>query len=63
VKGGIKFVKSSFSARGEYCVGVHIGKDLVTLTNTREDDDRMVSFTPKEWRVFIKGVKSGEFEI
>ena len=44
------------------CVEVKQTEDRVFVRSTYEQD-KIVEFTFDEWETFIKGVKSGEFDI
>jgi len=55
--------KSSFSSDGD-CVEVSIG-DMsgdVYVRNSNAPHAGTARFTPKEWEVFLKGAKAGEFD-
>jgi len=55
-----EFLKSSFS--GNYgCVGVMRKNDTIMVTNTKSKN-KIVEFTPYEWKCFLRGVKAGEFD-
>jgi len=59
----LQFRKSSFSPASEECVGVCFTKGNVLVTNTKLKRRRVIKFTKGEWRAFILGVKSGEFDL
>lgn len=60
---GVKYQKSSYSVRGGgQCVGVACKDAMVLVTNTNSRGP-VVRFTKGEWRVFVAGVKRGEFDI
>ena len=44
------------------CAEAAVGRDVV-LVRQSEHPEVVVSFTPDEWRAFIKGVKTGEFDL
>lgn len=56
------FVKSSFCANCENCVGVAIEGDAVFVTNTTTPGT-VTKFTHAEWAAFVAGVKQGEFDL
>jgi hypothetical protein len=62
-KNGIRFKKSSYSPKGQYCVAVSKSKNHIFLTDTKEPNALILNFTIPEWKAFILGVKSGEFDI
>ncbi len=56
------YKKSSFSgSRDPRCVEVDIRKDVIHVRNTRQKNIAL-EFTPEEWKAFVLGVKSNEFE-
>jgi len=44
------------------CVEIKQSEDKISVRSTFKKED-VVEFTFDEWEVFIKGVKSGEFDI
>ncbi|MEK7568649.1 MAG: DUF397 domain-containing protein [Patescibacteria group bacterium] len=44
------------------CVAVRIG-DTVDLRDTKNPNSPTLSFNRKEWKAFVKGVQSGEFNV
>ena len=54
------FSKSSLCDTGT-CVEVSIGE--VVLVRNSSAPEKRVEFTREEWRTFVAGVRSGEFEI
>jgi len=62
IKGRL-FKKSSFSKDDRYCVGVHVDRDKIYVTNTNSREGVMCCFTAEEWRAFVKGVKNDEFDV
>jgi Domain of unknown function (DUF397) len=53
--------KSSRSGGAQNCV--EVGGDLPSLVGVRDSKDPhgpALAFTPREWRTFIAGVKSGQ---
>lgn len=58
------FIVSSHSPKKcFYCVAVKIDGQQVSIRDTKDDGDTTLSFDSNEWDAFIKGVKSGEFDI
>lgn len=55
------WVKSSFCDSGN-CVEVTRGSVWIHV-RWSEDDETELKFTPKEWRLFVAGVKAGEFDL
>jgi hypothetical protein len=55
------FYKSSNSERDRYCVGVNYEKGFYNIVNTKERKT-CVTFTEKEWNIFIDSVKKGYFD-
>lgn len=45
------------------CVEVAIGDQLVTVRDSKVVASPELSFTPDEWRTFVRGVRAGEFEV
>lgn len=58
---GKVYYKSSLSAKSFKCVGVRRDGDRIWITNTNTDGPN-VDFTFEEWKIFIDGVKAGEFD-
>lgn len=46
-----------------FCVGVRIGDNKIEVRDTKDPDKKTLSFTPDEWKSFLTGVKSGEFDL
>jgi hypothetical protein len=60
---GYEFKKSLYCEECDCgCVEVKQGKDKIFVRSTFRQED-VVEFTFDEWEVFVKGVKSGEFDI
>jgi hypothetical protein len=55
-----EFRKSSL-CESSGCVEVSLGDQILVRNST--DPSKIVSFTKEEWRVFVAGVRSGEFEV
>lgn len=58
---GRKFRKSSYSGAAS-CVGVAIDESGIYVVNTKQLG-ATVKFTASEWDAFLKGVRSGEFDL
>ena len=39
------------------------GTGVVTVRNATHPELGKATFTPEEWRIFVKGVKNGEFDL
>lgn len=58
------FAKSSWSKNNpKTCVMVAINSAGVAVRDSKDSYKRTLSFTRDEWDAFIKGVKSGEFDL
>jgi hypothetical protein len=44
------------------CVEVRRIGDDVEVRDSKEDDGSVLTYTAKEWRAFIEGVKAGTFD-
>lgn len=62
---GAKVISSFCAADKPQCVEVELQPDgRVAVTDSKQDPRRTVLFyTPDEWRAFIAGAKSGEFDL
>ncbi|MFB7270909.1 DUF397 domain-containing protein [Streptomyces sp. NPDC056244] len=57
-----RWVKSSKSATGPYCVEVaDLGGGAVAIRDSRRQDLPSLRFTAEEWAAFRDGVREGEF--
>lgn len=45
------------------CVDVAFTGEVVAVRDSKEPSGPLLRFTPAEWRVFLCGVKAGEFEL
>lgn len=67
--GGVKidedgFECSKFSKPGvHFCVSVKRDSNGVELRGTEDVSLKTLSFTNSEWELFVKGVKSGQFDL
>ena len=55
------YYKSSLSMKKFKCVGVRRENETIYITNTKTNGST-VCFTLEEWKTFIEGVKSSEFD-
>jgi hypothetical protein len=55
------WLKSSFS--NSSCVEVCIRSNAVLLRDSKNPSGQVISFSHPEWFAFLKGARSGEFEI
>lgn len=53
--------KSTFSAQGN-CVEVSVQDAWFGVRDSKDQAGPILNFTPDEWRAFVLGVKSGEFD-
>lgn len=55
--------RSSYSmGAGSTCVEVSIAADAVRVRDSKNPTGPVLNFTRKEWRAFLLGVRSNEFE-
>lgn len=62
-----KFFKASGSRKslgggGEVCVEVAKKGDFIGVRDSKNPSGPVLAYTKEEWRVFIEGVKNGEFD-
>ena len=58
-----QFRKSSFSPiQPDFCVEVAISTTEVAVRDSKDPKGPILSFSPKEWKAFVAGVKIGEFD-
>ncbi len=58
------FIKSSWSKNNpKTCVAVAIKSKGVAVRDTKDGTKKTLSFTRKEWKAFLLGVKNGEFDV
>jgi hypothetical protein len=55
--------KSTYSNGQASCVEVRESTDGVNVRDTKDRNGPALGFTPDEWRAFVAGVKSGEFDL
>ncbi|WP_345718773.1 DUF397 domain-containing protein [Kineosporia mesophila] len=58
----VRFRTSSFSAE-EACVEVGADGRGVLVRQSKDRSAGHLSFTDREWRAFVAGVKAGEFDL
>jgi hypothetical protein len=56
------FKTSSQSVKWPFCVAVKIENGQVMVRNTNDPSKNTLSFSKKEWQVFVSGVKLNEFD-
>jgi hypothetical protein len=55
--------KSSYSNNGGNCVEVASNRPgIVAVRDSKDPNGPALAFAPAEWRTFLVGVKSGEFD-
>lgn len=59
---GARWRKSSFSATSE-CVEVRHWRDAVQVRDSKNPRGANLNFTQGEWRAFLRGANSGEFDL
>lgn len=60
------FKKSSWSVHNpasRFCVAVKVTSDSVLVRDTKDPAKTTLSYSHGEWDAFLKGVKSGEFDL
>jgi hypothetical protein len=57
-----QFRKSSFCTTNG-CVEVAIRPDSIMVRDSKSASLPALSYSPKEWRDFVAGVKNGEFDV
>lgn len=60
--GSPRWCKSSSSAAGD-CVEWLILPNVVRVRDSKQPDGVVLSFTPSEWRAFVRGVRNGEADL
>jgi hypothetical protein len=59
-----EWYKSSYSANGSTCVEVATNlPDIVAVRDSKDANGPALAFTADEWRAFILGARSGEFDL
>lgn len=59
---GATWHKSSRSQSGD-CVEVALIGDVVGLRDSKNPDQGVLAFSPREWSAFVQGVKRGDFDL
>jgi Domain of unknown function (DUF397) len=58
-----EFRKSSFSPPSNGgCVEVASREDVVAIRESKDPDGTVLEFSKRDWDLFVKGVKAGEFD-
>jgi len=57
------FRKSSFSYPAMGCVMTAKKNGVIVVRDSKDPKKTTLTFTENEWDAFIKGVKSGEFDL
>jgi len=55
----LTFIKDKYRS----CVAVKIEKNRIQIRDTKDSGKTTLTYTRKEWKAFIGGVKGGEFDI
>ena len=58
----LSFRTSSFCSNGA-CVEIAFTGDSVVVRDSKSPQTQTLSYTTGEWRDFVAGVKSGEFDV
>lgn len=45
------------------CVGVLKNQEAIVVQDTKNKNEKPLSFTYDEWKAFVAGVKNGEFDL
>ncbi len=56
------WVKSSLSTSQDSCVEIAAMLDGIAVRDSKDKTGPVLRFTGSEWRAFLAGVKSGEFD-
>lgn len=59
----VEFRKSSYSSSNDGCVEFGQEGDAVLVRDSKDPQGPVLTFTPKEWKMFLLGAKDGEFDI
>lgn len=54
--------RTALRCNGGGCVKVAVNGQMVVIGDTKTPDGPILSYTPAEWREFVFGVKSGDFD-
>ena len=55
--------RKSSTSGGVNCVEVRVDADAVQVRHSKDCRGAVLTFTHQEWKAFLAGVKSGEFEL
>jgi hypothetical protein len=59
--------KSTRSGNGGNCVEVatnlHVTTKIVPIRDSKDPTGPVLIFTPEEWKAFVSGIRSGEFDL
>jgi predicted secreted Zn-dependent protease len=59
---GVEWMKAHASVNNGACVEVASIGDFVAVHDSKEPEGPALTYTPREWEAFIRGVKNGEFD-
>jgi hypothetical protein len=59
---GVSWRTSSFCSTGA-CVAVAVADDSVMVRDSKDPQRPALVYSTQEWRDFVAGVKSGEFDV
>lgn len=62
-KNGFKVAMGSPGSWNGKCVAVKITDNAVFVQDTKKTDSKILEFDHEEWKIFIAGVKSNEFDL
>jgi hypothetical protein len=54
---------TSTASGGSGCVEVRITEEHVHIRDTKDRQSACLTFTRREWRAFLIGVRNGEFDV
>jgi hypothetical protein len=53
----------SSHCHGDGCVAVATDTPVIKVRDSKDKEGPVLTFTPKEWDAFVRGVKDGEFDL
>jgi hypothetical protein len=59
---GLSWQKAAGSVNAGACVEVAPAVGMVAVRDSKNPNGAVLFYTPEEWRAFLDGVKSGEFD-
>lgn len=59
----VEFRKSSRSSSNDGCVEFGQDGGTILIRDSKDPQGPVLTFTPHEWKMFLLGVKDGEFDI